>query len=37
MDKVRGIEIKQSVFADNDREADLVRGSSSRRTPFSST
>ncbi len=34
MDKVRVIEIKQSVFADNDREADRVRGELKRKNTF---
>ncbi len=34
MDKVRVIEIKQSVFADNDREADRVRGELKQKNTF---
>lgn len=34
MDKVRVIEIKQSVFADNDREADRVREELKRKNTF---
>ena len=34
MDSVRIIEIKQSVFADNDREADRVRTELKRKGTF---
>ena len=34
MDSVRIIEIKQSVFADNDREADRVRAELKRKGTF---